>query len=273
MTEDLNAMYREIRPDVYWLYEPGPDRSGMIEEMDPVPNWYDEGQSVHIPQCAYLLDGGDATLLIDTLSPASTDQLLSELGMLLRNDLDYLVVSHPDIPHAGGTSSICAEYDPIIVAPRYGDDHELYRLDDALLVGEGDSIDLGKYVVDFHEATFLDAPVSLWMSERTEEMLFTVDWLGFPHLESEQLRFVDELDEELDGTRLLQFHGRVLFWHQYVDVERIQQEIEQIKYTHDPAMFLPAHGLVIREDSGTYLELMKDVVAEIERRDRIGTLG
>lgn len=266
-------MFREIRPGVHWLYEPGPDRSGMIEGMDPIPDWYDEEQSVHIPQCAYLLDGGDETLLIDTLSPASTDQILGELDDLLDDGLDYLVVSHPDVPHAGGTGAICREYDPTVVAPRYGDDHELYRLDDAHLVGEGDSIDLGEYVVDFHEATFLDAPVSLWMSERTEGMLFTVDWMGFPHLESEQLRFVDELDEDLDGTRLLQFHGRVLFWHQYVDVEKVQREIERVKRTYDPAMILPAHGLVIREDSSTYFELMKDVVAEIERRDRIGALG
>jgi flavorubredoxin len=266
-------MYREIRPGVHWLYEPGPDRSGMIEGMDPIPDWYDEEQSVHIPQCAYLLDGGDETLLIDTLSPASTDQILGELDDLLDDGLDHLVVSHPDVPHAGGTGAICREYDPTVVAPRYGDDHELYRLDDAHLVGEGDSIDLGEYVVDFHEATFLDAPVSLWMSERTEGMLFTVDWMGFPHLESEQLRFVDELDEDLDGTRLLQFHGRVLFWHQYVDVEKVQREIGRVKRTYDPAMILPAHGLVIREDSSTYFELMKDVVAEIERRDRIGALG
>lgn len=266
-------MHREIQPGVHWLYEPGPDRSGMIEEMDPIPNWYDEDQSVHIPQCAYLLDGGDATLLIDTHSPANTDQILSDLGEILDGDLDYLVVSHPDIPHAGGTGAIRAEYDPTVVAPRYGDDHELYRLDDAYLVGEEDSIDLGKYIVDFHKATFLDAPISLWMSERTERMLFTVDWMGFPHLESERLRFVDELDTDLDGTRLLQFHGRVLFWHQYVDVEKVQQEIEQVKNVYDPTMILPAHGLVIRKDSRRYIELMKDVVAEIERRDRIGALG
>lgn len=177
------------------------------------------------------------------------------------------------VPHAGGTGAVRAEYDPTVIAPRYGDDHELYRLDDARLVGEGDSIALGKYVVDFHEATFLDAPVSLWMSERTEGMLFTVDWMGFPHLESERLRFVDELDAELDGTRLLQFHGRVLFWHQYVDVEKVQREIERVKHIHDPEMILPAHGLVIREDPDASLELMKDVVAEIERRNRIGALG
>lgn len=266
-------MAREIRPGIHWLYEAGPDRSGMIEEMDPVPDWYDPNEPVYIPQCAYLIDGEAGTLLFDTLSPASTDQVLAELDEVLDAPLDYLVVSHPDIPHAGNAHAILREHDAELVAPRYGDDHELYHLDVARLVGEGDSIDLGNYVVDFHEATFLDAPVSLWMTERTEEMLFPVDWMGFPHRESERLHFVDELEHDLDGTRLLQFHGRVLFWHQYVDVPKVQREIDRLIGRYDPQWILPTHGLVIREDAPAYMAQMKDVIEEIERRDRIGTLG
>jgi flavorubredoxin len=264
---------REILPDVYWLYEEGPDRSGMIEAIEPIPDWYEPDDPVHIPQCAYLIVGDEHSLLFDTLSPASTEHVLAELDALLDAPLDYLVVSHPDVPHAGNTPAILAEHGSELVAPRYGDDHELYRLDEALLVGEGDSLDLGGYVVDFHEATFLDAPVSLWMSERTEEMLFPVDWLGFPHHASEQLRFVDELEHDLDGTRLLQFHGRVLFWHQYVDVDKVQREIDRLKDRYDPEWILPSHGLVIRDDAPAYMDQLKGVVEEIERQERIGILG
>lgn len=266
-------MSREILPGVHWLYEEGPDRRGMIEEMEPVPAWYDPDDRVFIPQCAYLIDGEEGSLLFDTLSPASTEQVLREVGEILDDGLDYLVVSHPDIPHAGNTHALLREHDAQLVAPKYGDDHELYHLEEAMLVGEGDTIDLGNYVFDFHEATFLDAPVSLWMTERTENMLFPVDWMGFPHHASEKLRFVDELDHPLDGTRLLQFHGRVLFWHQYVDVAKVQREIDAVKRRYDPDWILPTHGLVVREDAGECFDLMKEVVAEIERRERIGTLG
>lgn len=266
-------MTREILPDVHWLYEEGPDRRDMIEGMDPLPNWYDPEEPVFIPQCAYLINGEAGSLLFDTLSPASSKQTLREINGILCDDLDYLVVSHPDIPHAGNAQAILREHDAELVAPRYGDDHELYHLDKAMLVGEGDSIDLGNYIVDFHEATFLDAPISLWMTERTENMLFPVDWMGFPHHRSEKLNFVDELDYDLDGSRLVQFHGRVLFWHQYVDVEKVQEEIERLKGTYDPDWILPTHGLVIREDASRYFDLMKEVVAEIERQERIGILG
>lgn len=176
-------MAREVEPGFYWIYECGPDRSEMFAAEGDSPDWADSDEEVYLPQCAYLLCGEEKSLLLDTLSPASTDHILAELNELLEDGLDYLVVSHPDIPHAGNALAILDAYpDATVVAPEYGDDHELYRLDDALRVGEGDEIDLGGFVAAFHEATFLDAPVSLWMSERSTETLFPIDWFGFPML-------------------------------------------------------------------------------------------
>jgi flavorubredoxin len=268
-------MSREIQPGFHWLYECGPDRSEMVEIDGEPPEWVTSEEEVYIPQCAYLLCGDEETLLFDTLSPASTGHLLAELDELLDGrDLDYLVVSHPDVPHAGNTFGVLDAYpEATLVAPEYGDDHELYHLDDATKVGAGDEIDLGGYVVEFHEATFLDAPVSLWMTERTTDALFPVDWFGFPHAESERLQFVDELDHPLGEDRLVQFHGRVLFWHQYVDVPKVQREIDRLIATFDPELIAPAHGLVVREDATELMKRMKGVVEEIERRERIGILG
>ena len=268
-------MAREVRPGFYWLYERGPDRSEMVATNGEPPEWATSDEEVYIPQCAYLLCGDEKTLLFDTLSPASTDHLLAELDELLNGrGLDYLVVSHPDVPHAGNTFAVLDAYpEATLVAPEYGDDHELYRLDKATKVGAGDEIDLGGYVAEFHEATFLDAPVSLWMTERSTETLCPVDWFGFPHAESERLQFVDELDDQLGEDRLVQFHGRVLFWHQYVDVSKVQREIDRLIATFDPELIAPSHGLVVRKDATEHMECMKGVVEEIERRERIGILG
>lgn len=111
------------------------------------------------------------------------------------------------------------------------------------------------------------------MTERTREMLLPVDWMGFPHHDADRLRCVDELDDDLVLDQLVEFHGRVLFWHQYVDVEKVQREMRRVIETHNPELVLPTHGLVIRERTTEHLGLMTDVVAEIERRDRIGVLG
>ncbi|WP_129115345.1 MBL fold metallo-hydrolase [Halegenticoccus tardaugens] len=268
-------MAREISPGIHWIQELGPDRRDHFEMRDDPPSWYRRGNTVHIPQCAYLLVGSDETLLFDTLSPASTEKLKDEVSDILNDrSLDYVVVSHPDIPHAGNAVEILREYPRAeLVGPGYGNDHELYHLDDALQVTEGDAIDLGDLVVEFHEATFLDAPVFVWMTERTTGTLFTVDWMGFPHLSEDELNFVDEVHHDVEADQLLEFHARVLFWHKYVDVEKVQREIDNLIEKYDPSMIAPAHGLVIRKDAVEYMEEMKDVVARIQQTGRLGIIG
>ena len=269
-------MPRQIASGVYWIYENGPDRAERFDLDARDPDWYEAGHEVYIPQCAYLIVGTDATLLFDTLSPASCDHLLDAVDELLDGrGLDYLVVSHPDIPHAGNASAILrAHPEADLVAPGYGNDHELYRLGEATHVVEGDTIDLGGgRVVEFHEATFLDAPVSVWMTERSSRTLFTVDWMGFPHLDEDALSFVDEGDRPFDVEQFVEFHSRVLFWYQYVDVEKVQREIDRLTDEFDTEIIAPAHGQVIRKDAGDYFEMMKEVPAIIDQRGRVGTLG
>lgn len=265
---------REMDPGLYWIQEPGPDRTHFVEaNRERTPDWYDPEQTLHVPQNAYLF-ADEESLLFDTLSPASTDVILDELDAVLGSDgLDYLVPSHPDVPHAGNVPAIREAYpDATLVAPRYGNAHELYHLGDAERVGEGDSIDLGTYAVDFHEAAFPDAPIHVWMSERETKTLFPVDWLGYPHHGSETLRFPDEFDTELTVDRLVQFHGRVLFWFQYVDVEKVQAEIDRLVERFDPETVAPGHGNPIRESPTEAMRLAKAVVEHVDEHGRVGTL-
>lgn len=266
-------MAREIKPGFYWIQECGGDLHLQLTYDGDPPAWYEPGAETHIGQCAYLLTG-EQSLLFDTLSPASTDRILAELDELLDDGLDYLVVSHPDVPHAGNAHPILEAYPGAeLVGPTYGEDHELYHLEDATKVGEGDSIDLGGFTVDFHEATFLDAAMHIWMSERTTQTLFPVDWFGYPHNDTECNKFVDEFDRPMSVERLAQFHGRVLFWLQYVDVPKTNAEIDQLITKFEPNIIAPAHGNVVRGNAATYMRRVKDVVEQINADGRIGTLG
>lgn len=269
-------MYRELRTDLYWLQECGPDRRHFVTESDRESTWYTEGAELHVPQNAYLFVD-EETALFDTLSPASTDQILGYLDEILGDrPLDYLIVSHPDVPHAGNAMPILKQYpEATLVAPTYGVGHELYHLEEssALHVGEGDSLSLGQQTLAFHEATFPDAAVHMWMTEETSNILFPVDWLGYPHMETECLACDDELDTAITRNRLVEFHGRVLFWYQYVDVAKTNREIDRLIETYDPDGIAPAHGNVIRENPVEVMESMKEVVDRIATLDRVGTLG
>lgn len=272
--DGMTRMSRQVAPGVHWIQEPGPDRSSFVEgQRDELPDWYDPEQSLHVPQNAYLL-ADERSLLFDTLSPASTETILDELDHLLSDGLDYLVVSHPDVPHAGNAPAILDAYpDAELVAPRYGNAHELYHLDDATTVGAGDEIDLGDLTAAFHRAAFPDASVHVWMTERTTGTLFPVDWLGYPHRGDETLRFPAEFETDVTVDRLVQFHGRVLFWFQYVDVPTVQAEVDHLVDAYDPAIVAPGHGNPVREEPARVMELTKPAVEHVAEQGRVGTLG
>lgn len=244
-------MAREVVPGVTRIQECGPDRGGI------------DGLEVHVPQHAYLLQG-EETLLFDTLSPASRDHVLSELDGLLETGLDYLVPSHPDIPHAGNTGAIRDAYPGAeLLAPRYGSAHELYHLGDATRVGAGDVLDLGGLEVSFHEAPFPDAAIHMWLFERTSATLFTVDWCGFPHLGDECDLFVEEFERPVTIDRLVNLHEFVLFWLAYVDVDRTNATIDRIVDRFDPQVVAPGHGNPVRVDAVDHLEKMKRATERI----------
>lgn len=267
-------MQREIVPGIHWIQECGPDRTGIAAELvTRGETWYPAGRPLHIPQNAYLIRD-DRSLLFDTLSPAAGEQLLADLDVALSGaPLDYLVVSHPDVPHAGNTHRVLQRYpDCRLVAPAVGDLHALYHLEDSLKVAPGDQLDLGGRRVAFHEATFLDAAMSVWMSEETSGLFMPVDFLGFPHLGGECLRFEDELDADVGLGRLTEFHSRVMFWFQYVDVPKVQAEIDRLGDRFEGRMIGPSHGLVIRRNPARFYEMMKVVVERVASAGRVGVL-
>lgn len=268
----------EVLPGVHMIQECGPDRTGFARSRNRFPaDWYREGREVHVPQNAYLFVGREGSLLFDTLSPAGGEQLAGELERLLGDDgLDYVVVSHPDVPHAGNTMDVLRRYPGCrLVAPAVGCNHALYHLDDALHVSPGDTLDLGDHRLEFLEAVFLDAPISIWMREEATDTLLPVDWLGIPHMDGECGRFADELGLGEDEwiSRLVEFHGRVMFWYEFVDVPKVHAEIDRIVEELAPRHLAPAHGVFVRRDPVRLLEWMKPVVEAVVERGAVGTLG
>jgi len=270
----VSANHREVLPGIHWIQECGRHRAAIADALVAGgAAWAGSGRALHVPQNAYLL-AGRRTLLFDTLSPAAGDLVLDALDDILGGrPLDYLAVSHPDVPHAGNTGRILRRHpEARLVAPKAGETHALYHLDDALHVGPDDVIDLGDLTLRFPPATFLDAALHTWMSEETTRTLFPVDWLGFPHLEGECLRRTDEIDAEIGLDRLEAFHSRVMFWFQYVDVDVVRAATDDLAREFSGYRLAPAHGLVIRDDPGRYFDLMNEVVARVAETGRGGVL-
>lgn len=266
-------MHREITDGIYCIEELGPHKEQIVEELDEDQDWHLPGETVHNPQNAYLICA-DKTLIFDTTSPANTDTVLEDIEEILDGrGLDYVVVSHPDIPHAGNAHPILEQYpDAELITPSFGDLHEIYHLGEATQVDVGDRLDLGGREVTFTEAPVLDAAMSHWMLETTTGTLFSADWMCFPVMASESLTFVDEIESEVTVQRMVEFNARTIFWLQYVDPEVMIAEIEQYIESYDIQAIAPTHGLVIREDADQYLEMYSDVVEHVVEQGRAETI-
>lgn len=99
-----------------------------------------------------------------------------------------------------------------------------------------------------------------WMIEESSGMLFTVDWMCFPHMGSEALSFVDELETDLTVDRLVEFNARVIFWLQYVDPDVTNAVSADYVDAYDIERVAPTHGLVVRENVEEYIDKYADVV-------------
>ncbi|MDX1396600.1 MAG: MBL fold metallo-hydrolase [Gemmatimonadota bacterium] len=268
------SAHREVLPGIHWIQECGPDRPKIARSVVAAgASWCTPGRPLHVPQNAYLLVG-ERSLLFDTLSPAAADLVVAAVEEILGDrPLDYVALSHTDVPHAANAARLLRRYpDARLVGPAAGETHALYHLDGALLVGPDDEIDLGGLVVRFPEATFLDAALHTWMSEETTKTLFTVDWLGFPHVEGECLKCVDELAGPIDVSRLEAFHSRVMFWFQYVEVAKVVAATERLAREFAGYRLFPSHGLPIRESPDRFFHLMNEVVANVAATGRTGVL-
>ena len=266
--------HREIIPGIHWIQECGPNRQGIADAVIAAgADWCTPGVPLHVPQNAYLLVG-ERSLLFDTLSPAAGDTIVDALADILGDrSLDYLAISHTDVPHAANVARILRQYpDARLVGPAAGETHPLYHLGGAMLVGPGDEIDLGGLRATFPEATFLDAALHTWMAEETTRSLFTVDWLGFPHMEGECLKCVEELPGEIGVSRLEAFHSRVMFWFQYVDTDRVRRATDRLARQFEGYKLLPSHGLPILDEPARYYDLMNQVVENVAATGRTGVL-
>lgn len=266
----VDVSNREISEDFYLIRECELAGRPAAWAEDP-PDWYQPGVDIHGHQSAFLFTD-EETVLYDTLSPVSEDDIVQHLHELLDGrPLDYLVLSHTDTPHAANTFRIVDEFPDVeLIAPAYGSTHEMYYLYDETLVADGDRLDIGTHTLGFHEAPFMDAGVSMFMSERETGALFTTDWFPFFHHDGECLAFVDEFDTEVTVERLAETHNKLFYWLEYVDTDRMIEVIETNWQKHRPELICPAHGSVIRSDTREYYEMLKEATVLASRFGRVG---
>ena len=197
---------------------------------------------------SYLIDGGDKTIVMDTVDGRFVSEWLDNLAAALNGRKpDYLMVHHMEPDHSAGIYAFMEKYqDAVIVSSAksfqmmknfFGTDWSERRV----VVKEGDTLSVGSHVLTFVAAPMVHWPEVMVTYDTTEKVLFTADGFGkFGALDREG-EWDDEARRYYIG--IVGKYGPM--------VQCLLKKASKLEITK----ILPLHGPVLSQDLGHYISL------------------
>lgn len=189
----------------------------------------------------------EKNVVLDTIDRKVTNTWLENLEKALNGEkVDYLVVSHLEPDHAYNISLLANQYPDMKIIgnamtftmlPNFFD---IDLTDRKIVVKEGDTLNLGKHILQFFMAPMVHWPEVMVTYEQTEKILFTADGFGkFGTLDTE---------EDWDDEARRYYFGIVGKYGTQV------QALLKKAVTLDIKMICPLHGPILKENLEYYIE-------------------
>lgn len=267
---ETRVAVRQITPQIYWIcHSIGPEAEkwnrGFAAEFARANPLLDPEANDIIYSSYLFLD--EKTFMIDTLGPAQHHSVLKALDDLLDGrKLDYLWISHTELPHAGNTAAIRRAHPEVEVLTVGGHDHyEVHGLGDARLLNFGDVVDLGTHKIEIIKPLFVDHALTQWIYEHHSGFLCPVDWALNVNNEHQSFRFMDEMEETGYSPEhfkeVVSTTNRTVFaWLRWADPDAVGEQIDEFLETYDIRIFAPSHTNVIRRDVPAYMAALKEAM-------------
>ena len=185
--------------------------------------------------------------IMDTVDANFTDEWLGNIEAALEGrSPDYLVVQHMEPDHSANIANFLAKYPEAVVVSSakafvmmknfFGDDYASRRI----VVGEGDTLSLGKHTLTFVTAPMVHWPEVIVTYDSYDKVLFSADGFGkFGALDA---------DEPWDCEARRYYSGIVGKYGPQV------QALLKKAATLDIAIICPLHGPILTENLGHYIE-------------------
>ena len=232
-----------IYDDIIWV---GADnrRLSLFEAAYSVPR----GMSYN----SYLILDGK-TALIDTVDRAVTDQFIDNLEYALGGrQLDYLIVQHMEPDHSATLIDVLLRYPECEVVCSKMAYAMICAFKNirvkAIIVGDGDVLDLGKHKLQFIPAPMVHWPEVTVSFDLTSGVLFSADAFGtFGALSGTM--FADEIDFEFERLGEARRYYANIVGKYGVQVRRLLSRVS----TLNVKMICPLHGHVWRKNIAYYV--------------------
>jgi len=235
---------RQLKPNIYSVGTIDWDRR-LFDELIPLP----DGTSYN----AYLIKGGEKTMLIDTVDPPMTDVLIKNLSRLGIEHIDYIVANHAEQDHSGSLPQMLDLYPDaqVVCTPKCKDLLMALLLipeNKFLTIEDGKTLSLGETTLEFIYAPWVHWPETMVTYLREEKILFSCDFFA-SHLATSNL-FVTDEGRVYEAAK--RFYAEIMMPFRAI----IRKNLETIKNL-EIEMIVPSHGPIY--DKPTFiLEAYRD---------------
>ena len=220
---------KEIKKDIFFVGAIHWDRR-LFDELIPLP----DGTSYN----AYIIKGNEKIALIDTVDPATEDQLLTNLKILGVNRIDYVISNHAEQDHSGSIPAVLKLFPEAKVVTnekcqRFLQD--LLHIPETrfITVDDGNTLSLGNKTLKFVFTPWVHWPETMVTYLVEDKILFSCDFFG-SHLATSQL-FVKDDPKVLEDAK--RYYAEIMMPFRTI----IQKNIEKVKAL-DLEMIAPSHG-------------------------------
>ncbi|MBN2842636.1 MAG: FprA family A-type flavoprotein [Sedimentisphaerales bacterium] len=158
----------------------------LFDSLIPLP----DGTSYN----AYLVEGKNATVLIDAADPDLKSELLSQIADVKK--IDYIVSQHSEQDHSGSIPTVMELYpDAIVLCSERARDLLISHLNIAperiRVVADGEKVDLGGKTLQFIYTPWVHWPETMCTFVPEDKCLFSCDFFG-SHLATTDLFVTDQ---------------------------------------------------------------------------------
>lgn len=176
---------RRITDNVFWLGAIDWDRR-LFDSLIPLP----DGTSYN----AYLVQGSEKTVLLDTVDPPMADVLMAQLEAVPR--IDYIVSQHAEPDHSGAIARVLEKYPEakvVVTAKAKTMLMDLFTLPGSVFVTVADKevLPLGGKTLEFIHTPWVHWPETMVTYLREDRSLFTCDFYG-SHIAASDLFVTDK---------------------------------------------------------------------------------
>ncbi len=220
---------KKIKDDIYWIGSVDWDRR-LFDSLVPLP----DGTSYN----AYLIKGSEKTVLLDTVDPSMSNELLSKLKDITK--LDYIISQHAEQDHSGTIPQILKKFPDaklITSSKAKGMLIDLLHIPEEhfLIVNDGETISIGNKTLKFIYTPWVHWPETMSTYIMEDKILFSCDFFG-SHIATTEL-FVN------DEARVIEAAKRYFAEIMMPFRNTIRKNLEKLS-SYEIEIIAPSHGQV-----------------------------